>query len=216
MSEIPRKLGERLAVEVDGRTVELERVEIERYDWDHRGNRRPGEPFGHPKHQARLLIWLDGAPVGQAVRPHGWGKQPWGIERLGDQFEYWALGRKELWQPGDWRRTDELRTPEDIARKALKFHGERRLLPLPEMDAELAKHKAREERRKKEEEERQARWRREREERQRREAEKAELAKLRREAEEECLQALRSIEAGHNDPRALAREALEKLDGIGA
>ena len=45
-------------------------------------------------------------------------------------------------------------------------------------------------------------------------ARNANLNDQHKQAQAECLAALRQIEAGHNDPRGLARECLARLDAV--
>jgi len=161
------KVGQRETHEIDGMSVELRRVDVRRYDWDYRHTRKEGEPFGHPKEQALLEIWIDGKFVGRASRAHGFGKQSFTIERLGTEHYRQCLGHQVVWSDKHGSGKDILYTSADVARKAAELRREKRwgggtiLMTEKEVQRALAAEKAEEERREREAEENRVKWARE-------------------------------------------------------
>lgn len=166
--EIP-KMGKSVVVELGDRKVELTRVPIRRYDWDHRGRYEPGHPdCGAPKEQALLEIRIDGDFVALASRPHGWGAQAFSIEALWRAHRH-GWPEEVRYGKGYIPIERQLRTPEQIARKAVELRdetlwgGRRQLMTEAEIETASAAHIVEEQRREAQAEEDRKRWAAERE-----------------------------------------------------
>jgi hypothetical protein len=111
--------------DVDGTQVEMTRVPVRRYNWDHR-EPREGEPWGHPKEQALYEIRIDGEHVGLAHRKHGFGRQWWNIDRLCPQYSHTAgMGDQTITARGWVDDSKRLWTLEQVAIFALRFRREK-------------------------------------------------------------------------------------------
>lgn len=88
------KLGESVSQTLDGLHIELKRIPVRRYDWDHRGRFEPGHPeYGQPIDRVNYEIWIDGEHVGYASQGYGFGAQQFMIYRLPNphgEFSYGA------------------------------------------------------------------------------------------------------------------------------
>lgn len=159
----PRKT---VAFDFGGHAFELKRIPIRRHDWDHRAGKTPeDDDYGHPMEQALMEIWLDGKHVGFASRGHGWGKQGWSIDRVGERYgDWWALGDVRRFHDNNH---NALMTPADIAEKVIKLRASEELLDMDESLARIAEYKAAKERREAENEANRIRWKAEREEKER-------------------------------------------------
>lgn len=151
---------------IDGMQVELTRVPVRRYDWDHR-EQREGEPWGHPKEQALYEIRIDGEHVGLASRPHGFGRQEFQIHRLGENFSTWRLGEVLVHGGRSCKNEHRLFDLDQVAmksvelRKAKHFSNLRRLPTLGELRMFVAAEKREEARREAESKARREQWDRE-------------------------------------------------------
>lgn len=108
--------------EVEGKKVELTRIPVRRYNWDHRTSRKPDEPFGHPREQALYEIRIDGELVGLAHRQHGFGKQAWNIDRLCPHLSFTdGLGDETVTRKGKTENSGLLLALDDVAQAAVEL-----------------------------------------------------------------------------------------------
>lgn len=175
--------------DVNGARVELTRVPVRRYDWDHR-EQRDGEPYGHPKEQALYEIRIDGLHVGLAYRRHGFGRQWWNIDRLCPQYSHTAgMGEQTVTSRG-WVENDKrLWTLEQVAAEAVKLRREKgwggkpfKLATEDEIEAFVKLYRRREADEERESKRRRAQWDRE-------------AAEKKRQAEENRLEVLEGLQS---------------------
>lgn len=120
MSALPKKVGDSVQIEVDGKAVTLTRIDVRRYDFAYtEKHERDG---GHPKEQCLLEIRIGDDFVGMATRPFGWGKQEFAIDALWNAHRHgWPTERR--FGGGYNAPSERLYDAGHIAAKAVELRG---------------------------------------------------------------------------------------------
>jgi hypothetical protein len=82
--------------EIDSLAVVFDPAPIRRHDWGMTED-KDGNMIGHPMERKRFRILADGEFVGWLTQPHGFGKQPYRITRVGkDTYLEYGAGYPEV------------------------------------------------------------------------------------------------------------------------
>jgi hypothetical protein len=165
--------------EIDGHIIEFTQIERWRHRWVSEGN-----PDGHPKERTRWEIRVDGALVGYARRPYGWGKQALLVDALWETYSY-GFGETEFLKAHHANKNYDLAdlAPLVLGWRFQNAYGHRRLMTTEEIAIATAEYEEKERKRRADEAAREATRKKEQEE-------KETAAKVRK---DETLEGLESI-----------------------
>ncbi len=157
---------------VDEHDVKLTRIPVRRHSFSTGTRSRKADsgcaekPEGDPKERVLYEIRIDGLHVALAYRNHGFGRQPWGIDRLCPQYTHIGILRGLSVLPeGHVSHEDRLWDMDSVARTAVSLRGRKdsgglaRLSAENEIHAWVKRYRAEQAREKRESRARHDRWR---------------------------------------------------------